>query len=89
MGNPAPTFVTKGVNILNARAVGRDGAHLKLKLEESKVSFSAIAFNKASYYTNLPPESRVDIAFSLEENTFGGYRNLELKIRDMREYEGN
>ena len=85
LGNPAPLFVTKGVNILHARAVGRDGDHLKLKLEESGIAFSAIAFYKAAYYTNLPPDSRIDIAFSLEENTFGGYKNLELKIRDMHQ----
>jgi len=85
LGNPAPLFVTKGVNILHARPVGRDGDHLKLKLEESGIAFSAIAFYKAAYYTNLPPDSRIDIAFSLEENTFGGYKNLELKIRDMHQ----
>ena len=89
MGNPSPLFVTRGVNIVNVRAVGRDGAHLKLKLEESGVSFEAIAFNKAAYYTNLPPQSQIDIAFSLEENTFAGYTNLELKIRDIRSYERN
>jgi single-stranded-DNA-specific exonuclease len=89
LGNPAPLLMTKGVNILHARPVGRDGDHLKLKLEESGIAFSAIAFYKVAYYTNLPPGSRVDIAFSLEENTFGGYKNLELKIRDMRRDEGN
>lgn len=89
LGNPSPLFVTRGVGILNARAVGRDGVHLKLKLEESGISFNAIAFNKAAFYTSLPPDSKIDIAFSLEENTFGGGRNLELKIRDMRLYERN
>ena len=69
---------------MSARAVGRDGVHLKLKLEESGISFGAIAFNKTAYYNSLPSQSRVDIAFNLEENLFGGYRNLELKIRDMR-----
>ena len=89
LGNPTPVFVTRGVNIVSARAVGRDGAHLKLKLEESGISFSAIAFNKAAYYTKLPPDRKIDIAFSFEENTFNGYINLELKVRDLRTNEGN
>ncbi len=89
LGNPTPVFVARGVDITSARAVGRDGAHLKLKLEESGTIFNAIAFNQAVDYTRPSQDKRFDIAFSLEENTFGGYRNLELKVRDMRPDERN
>jgi single-stranded-DNA-specific exonuclease len=84
VGNPAPTFVTRGVSILDARAVGRDATHLKLKLEQGSRQFGAIAFGMGSLYAKLSSSIKVDIAFQLAENTFNGRTDLELKIKDLR-----
>ena len=84
LGNPTQTFVTKNVRIIDARVVGKDGNHLKLKLEESEVALDAIAFNLGNIFSKLSPDKNVDIVYSLEENIWNGYKNLQLKIKDIK-----
>ncbi|MCH7641355.1 hypothetical protein IID22_04115 [Patescibacteria group bacterium] len=84
IGNPTPTFVTKGVTVLHARTVGADGKHLKLTLEQGDKVFDAIAFGFGEFYIKLFPENKVDLVYRLEENFWNDKRNLQLKIRDIR-----
>jgi len=84
IGNPTPTFVTKDVFPLDARVVGRDRKHLKLKLRQEDKIFSAIAFGFGEIYVKLSPENTIDIAYRLEENIWNGNRNIELKIKDIK-----
>ncbi|MEK7112130.1 MAG: DHHA1 domain-containing protein, partial [Patescibacteria group bacterium] len=84
LGNPAPTFAVRGVLISEARVVGRDGRHLKLKLEEGGRALDGIAFGLAGIYPGLSPETKIDIAFNLEEDTYNGNSKLQLKIKDIR-----
>ncbi|OGM26649.1 single-stranded-DNA-specific exonuclease RecJ [Candidatus Woesebacteria bacterium RIFCSPHIGHO2_01_FULL_39_28] len=91
LGNPAPTFVTKGVQVVEARLVGSDGKHLKLKLasrqsglQRDSREFGAIAFNMGEYFTQLTPNIFIDIAYNLVLNEWNGNKNLELKIKDIK-----
>ncbi len=81
-GNPRPVFCAGNVRVQSARAVGRDGAHLKLLLEQRGVRMGAIAFRKG----NLAPEvpSSVDVAFSLTVNEWNGRQSLELLVVDLQ-----
>jgi single-stranded-DNA-specific exonuclease len=83
LGNPTPVFLTKKAKILQARVVGRQGNHLKLKLEEAGISFDAIAFGLGSLYPSLNPDTKLDIVYSIEENIWNGQKSLQLKIRDV------
>lgn len=84
IGNPTPTFVSREVSPLDARVVGRDRKHLKLKLRHEDQIFSAIAFGFGEFYAKLSPENTVDIVYWLEENIWNGNRNIELKIKDIK-----
>lgn len=84
LGNPAPTFAARGVLISEARVVGRDGRHLKLKLEEGGKVLDGIAFGLGGIYPGLSPETKIDIAFNLEEDTYNGNSKLQLKIKDIK-----
>jgi single-stranded-DNA-specific exonuclease len=84
LGNPAPTFATREVSLVDARQVGTDGKHLKLKLDENKISFEAIGFSLGRIYSDLSPDKKMDIVYNLEENLFNGRRSLQLKIKDLR-----
>ncbi len=84
VGNPAPTFATKKVSIDDARVVGRDGKHLKLKLSQNLYVFDAIAFGLGENYSKLTPDSKIDIAYGLEEDTWNGNKKIQLKIRDIK-----
>ena len=84
IGNKTPLFMTKGINVLNARQVGIEGKHLKLILENKGKVFDAIAFGFGHLSPKLSPDKPADIAFRFEENVWNGQRNLQLKIGDIR-----
>lgn len=84
IGNPRPTFMSKKVKVQDARVVGTNSQHLKLKLNQEGTIFNAIAFGMGSYYPNLSIDKKVDLVYSIEENVWNGNRNLELKVKDLR-----
>lgn len=84
LGNFTPLFVTYGVNVLNAKTVGREGSHLKLKLEKDGANFDAIAFGFGSLLPELTPDCKVDVVYSIEENIWNDHKSLQLKIKDLK-----
>lgn len=86
LGNPGPVFKSSAVEVLDVRAVGRDAKHLKLKLKQDEHLFDSIFFGGGQIYSKLKPGSKVDIAYRLEENVWNGRSNLQLVIRDIRNY---
>jgi len=85
LGNFTPLFCTRKVKVLEARTVGKENNHLKLKLEKNGIAFNAIGFGLAKNYP-LTPNSYIDVVYSLEDNSWNGTRILELKLRDLRVY---
>ncbi len=81
-GNPQPVFCTGNVRILSARPVGKDGAHLKLLLEQQGVRMSAIAFRWGELADQIPTVA--DVAFNLSLNEWNGKRALELLVLDIQ-----
>ncbi|MEK7065654.1 MAG: class I tRNA ligase family protein, partial [Patescibacteria group bacterium] len=79
-GNPEPTFATKRVKVAEARLVGADGKHLKLKID----GLEAIAFNFGKLYAKLQPDASIDIAYTIALDTWNGNRRLQLKIKDIK-----
>jgi len=82
LGNYPPSFVTREVEVVEARTVGRDKTHLKLKLRQNSLVFNAIAFGLASAYS-LVPSALIDIVYNIEENIWNGNKSLQLKIKDI------
>lgn len=83
-GNSAPVFVTNGVTVVDARAVGKTGTHLKLRLQENEKVLDAIAFGFGHLSPKLAPGSLIDIAYNLEENEWNETVNLQLKAKDIK-----
>ncbi len=84
IGNPAPSFLLRGVSLRRPpRVVGND--HLKLLLREGGVELDAIGFHLAS---RIPPRSLgpgpMDVVFQLRENEYRGVRRLQAHVRDLR-----
>ncbi len=84
LGNPAPTFVSRNVSVIDVKTVGREASHLKLRLKQDEQTFDAIFFGGGEMYSKLTPDSKVDIAYQLEDNSWNGYKNLQLKIKDIK-----
>jgi single-stranded-DNA-specific exonuclease len=82
-GNPHPVFVAPRVRVVSKRAVGSDGSHLSLRLEEGNTTIDAIAFGRGSDAIQLPEV--VAVAFRLEEDDFSGVNRLRLNVLDLGE----
>jgi single-stranded-DNA-specific exonuclease len=85
MANPEPTFLTKNLTISNMKIVGKDGRHLKFQftVQNSKFKIGAIAFGIGEK-NKLKIGDKVDVVYTMEENTWNGYKNIELKIKDLK-----
>ncbi len=44
-GNPSPTFLSRGVEVLKQRSIGKQGNHLELEIKQGGTVWRAIAFN--------------------------------------------
>lgn len=82
-GNLQPSFVSKRVTVEDARLVGRDKSHLKLKLNQNGVALEAIGFRMGDRYNMLSRERLIDIVYSVEEDTWNGNHKVQLKIKDV------
>lgn len=81
-GNPQAVFVSRNVNVLSSRAVGKDSAHLKLVVSDGTITFDAIAFRHGHWYGNLPKS--IDLLHLFEVNEFRGKKSLQLNVRDIK-----
>ena len=78
--NPEPVWGMLQVEVAAPpRVVGE--THLKLTLVSNRLKFEAIAFN---YPIKQLPAGKLDIAFTLKENTWRGNTSLQLQIQDIR-----
>ncbi|MCL1964422.1 MAG: single-stranded-DNA-specific exonuclease RecJ [Firmicutes bacterium] len=77
-GNPAPVFRLTDGRVLEARSVGVDGKHLKLRLAQGDVALDAIAFGQGGMRPELP--ERLDALFSPTINEYMGRRTAQCEI---------
>ncbi len=86
MGNPEPTFISKGVVVGDLRLVGAEGKHLKLVVSSQKpeVRFDGIAFGMGEIKKEINIGDKIDIVYTIDENEWNGEKKLQLKIKDFR-----
>ena len=80
--NPEPVFVTRRLRVVEARQVGNDGNHLKLRLSDGPIGMDAIAFRFGDWYHKLP--HYIDVAYHLQINEWNRRLNLQMNIVDLR-----
>jgi single-stranded-DNA-specific exonuclease len=81
--NAIPLLCSRQVRVIDRRTVGKDNAHLKLRLSDGDQEFDAIAFRQGVLSGEVPPV--VDAAYQLDLNEWNGSRRLQLKVQDLRE----
>jgi single-stranded-DNA-specific exonuclease len=80
--NPAPIFVSRNVRVLEARTVGKEGQHLKLKIARAgQPPLDAIGFGLGEWAARKP--ERIDVAYQLEINEWNGRQSLQLNVQDI------
>ncbi len=80
--NPAAIFMSRGLEVLDCRTVGKDDKHLKLKLGHLGKSIDAIGFRMGDWAGKMPLS--IDVAYHLEMNEWNGYRRLQMRLLDIR-----
>ncbi len=83
-GNKQPIFCTKQVRVVSFSAVGKEGAHLKLRLQsgDGKI-MNAIAFRFGYWAEDLELGSEIDVAYEVTLNEWNGNRELQLRLVDL------
>jgi single-stranded-DNA-specific exonuclease len=82
-GNPTPVFAARGVRVLVPPRVLKE-KHLKLRVAQGATAFDALGWGMAGRSVELRPGEALDLAFTLDENSYQGERTLQLIIRDFR-----
>ena len=93
-GNSTPTFLTRGLEVLEYRNLGNEGKHLQLKLKQDNAIWKAIAFNAGKHgstgETSLRGESEaislppyIDAVYNVEKTWWNGEEVLRLNLLDF------
>lgn len=82
MGNPDAVFISRNVEIKNARSLGAEKKHLKFTCQAGRYLLDAVAWRQADWLPQLP--GRFDLLYHIEENFYMGNRTMQLNVRDMR-----
>ena len=80
--NPSPLLLVEDAWPIEHRAVGSEGAHLKLSLRQNERILPGIAFSMGSLAARMP--DRVDAVFALDINEFRGETTLQAQVKALR-----
>lgn len=80
--NKMPIFAFKNLKIESIRTLS-EGKHLKMSLRENNQVVNAIGFNIGNLANEYKIGDKVNIAGTIEINSFGGFDNIQINIKDM------
>jgi len=83
MGNPTPVFLARGLRLALPPRVLKE-KHLKLRVANGSRDWEAIGWRKAEQAKLLEACGSVDLAFTLDENTYQGMSSLQMVIKDLQ-----
>jgi single-stranded-DNA-specific exonuclease len=82
-GNPALTFAARGLQIVEAKAVGKSGEHLQVTVEDQDHrQAKVIWWNGAG---SPQPEGEFDLAFAARASNYRGQLNVQMEWLDARQ----
>lgn len=82
--NPGPLLGCRGITVVNSRGVGKDAAHLKLRLRgEGRGMLDGIGFRLGAYAEALAASEVVDLAFTPGINDYNGRRSVQLEVKEL------
>lgn len=80
--NAPPLFMSQRLKVVEARPVGKEGKHLKLRLADGPINIDGIAFSQGEWIRNMP--AYVDVAYYLEVNEWNGMVKPQINVQDLR-----
>ena len=85
-GNRRPLFASLGVAVKEARLVGHNQQHLRLRVEQQGREIVALAFNQADDWRALEGQAGapLDLAYTLMLDSWHGQESLALRVSELR-----
>ncbi|MFC1908478.1 single-stranded-DNA-specific exonuclease RecJ [Chloroflexota bacterium] len=80
-GNPLPTFLSRGVEVVNCRTMGSSAEHVRLKLKQDGTVWDGVGFRLGSHLAEV--SSHLDIVYNLEIDRWDGRERLRLNLLDF------
>lgn len=82
--NPEPLFVSWRIFPQKLRAVGKNGNHLRMSLQEGNVRLEGIGFNLLKDGIKVSGKEEVAIVYAINKNHWQGQDSLQLVIKDIK-----
>ncbi len=80
--SPRAIFVSRNLRVTRASRMGSDGSHLKLEVQGSGITYTAVAFQMGQRLDTLPKQ--IDLMYYYELNEYNGRQTLQLKVIDFK-----
>ncbi|MDR9867752.1 single-stranded-DNA-specific exonuclease RecJ [Lactococcus cremoris] len=81
MDNLKPRFLVEDYKVIQSRSMGKDNAHLKLKIQEEKQQIDAVYFQHGSEELEFE-QAETKLVVTLSSNSWNGNTSLQLMIED-------
>lgn len=84
-GNKRPSLISRGLELVEWRVVGKTGEHAKFLFRKGDEPLDGIGFGLArqEWLRGVRREKLVDVLFHLDVNEFRGRRALQLRVLDI------
>ncbi|MBQ2990973.1 MAG: single-stranded-DNA-specific exonuclease RecJ [Clostridia bacterium] len=83
-GNPAPVFCVRGVHTTDIRTIGKDGAHLRMRLSSGAEMRNAIGFRMGDRAASMPEVIEAVVGVSI--NQWQDKRSVQCELRQFQAY---
>lgn len=83
-GNPAPVFCVRGVHTTDVRAIGKENAHLRMRLSGGNEMRSAIGFRMGDRVQSMPEVIEAVVGLSI--NVWQERRSVQCELRQIKAY---
>lgn len=83
-GNPAPVFCVRGVNTTDIRQIGKEGAHLRMRLSQGSELRNAIGFRMGDKASGMPEV--IEAVMGLSINVWQDKRSVQCELRQLQAY---
>ena len=82
VGNPAPIFLSRAVHVMEARYMGNQGQHLRLRVRQGNSEWTALAFNLGGKWVQDTP--LLDLVYTLSKDSWRGEERHVLHVADFQ-----
>lgn len=86
MDNEKPVFSLIGMRIAAIDTMGQDMRHLRMKLTSGNSVAMCVGFNMAEYAAFFHVGDFVDVAFTMEINTYMNTDSVQLMLKDIKKH---